>query len=149
MNYLNEVLFEFISKLLVRCGKCSAKCTVHSLSHHVRVPLKSKTNSIHLSFGHIQLYLIWNVTTKKTKANTCSLNEQQFYSNIQAIPWETYPCILSLGLYTTSSHSCEQCDWTAFLVCSCWAVTERNDVIVLKHSWSHDQQALMLIDAHK
>lgn len=54
MNYLNEALFELISKLLVRRRKCSAKCTVHSLSNHVRVPLKKQNKfNNYMSLGHL------------------------------------------------------------------------------------------------
>ena len=42
MDQLHQIFFEFISKLLVRCWECCAKCAVHSLSHDIRVPLELK-----------------------------------------------------------------------------------------------------------
>ena len=42
MDQLHQIFFEFISKLLVRCWECCAKCAVHCLSHDVRVPLELK-----------------------------------------------------------------------------------------------------------
>ena len=60
MDQLHQIFFEFISKLLVRCWECCAKCAVHSLSHDIRVPLelkkkkkkKRKTNRFHVA-GHL------------------------------------------------------------------------------------------------
>ena len=42
MDQLHQIFFEFISKLLVRCWECCAKCAVHCLSHDFRVPLELK-----------------------------------------------------------------------------------------------------------
>ena len=70
MDQLHQIFFEFISKLLVRCWECCAKCAVHCLSHDVRVSLelkekkkkKRETNRFHVA-GH--LFCNWSQMTSK------------------------------------------------------------------------------------